>query len=533
MNSDNSPKLNDWPFIEAKKIIVRAKAMSKSEVLLSSGYGPSGFPHIGTFGENKRLEMIIKALKYLDDSLKVKLIVISDDMDGFRKIPDNIDNREMLIEHLHKPLTDVPDPYGKYESYAHYMNASLISFLNRFMECDFEFISSTDNYKKGVYDEKLILALHKYDKIMKIMLPSLGTERQQTYSPFLPKCQKTGKILQVKLERVNIDTNSISFIDEFGEEQTVSVTGGNCKLQWKPDWGMRWAALGVDYEAHGADLQPSTVLSSKICNVLGGKVPELFRYELFLDAEGKKISKSKGNGLSIEQWIRYSSSDTLALFMYQHPNKVKKLSFHVIPKVTDDYLQFLSSYSDGDISNPVWFIHYNTIPKYSCHDITFNLLLNLAKACNPESDVVLWKYIEKYGFNTENKELLSNMVVSVMNYYEDFIKNNKTYLKPDDSHRNALIELRNRILLLDDSCDAKSINDVVVSEDMVFSSNNLQQIVYDVGKNFGYDKKNMKEWFFILYKVLLGTEEGPRIGSFFMFYGKKEVLLLIESSLNR
>lgn len=518
--SDNiDVKLQSWPFVEARKIIARAELMSKSEVVLAAGYGPSGLPHMGTFGENKRLEMIIKALHYLDKSLKVKLIVVSDDMDGFRKIPDNIQNADMLKEYLQKPLTDVPDPYGKYESYAHYMNATLISFLNRFLECNFEFISSTDNYKNGIYDEKLILALHKYDEIMKVMLPSFGDERQQTYSPFLPKCQKTGKILQVKLEKIDTISNIISFIDEFGDEQTVPVTGGNCKLQWKPDWGMRWASLGVDYEAHGADLQPSAVLSAKICKILGGKVPELFRYELFLDADGKKISKSKGNGLSIDQWIRYSSSDTLALYMYQNPQRLKRLSFDVIPKITDEYLSYLSSYADEDVSNPVWYIHYKIAPKYSYNDITFSLLLNLAKACNPENNIVLWKYIEKYGFHIENKALLENMVISVMNYYEDFIKNKKIYFTPDEKHREALIRLKNEIMLLDDS--------------MSFTSNNVQQIIYDVGKEFGYDKKTMKEWFVMLYKILLGTEEGARIGSFFVFYGKLESLSLIDAALNR
>lgn len=504
----------NWPFQEAKKILQTFP--NKKEIIFETGYGPSGLPHIGTFGEVFRTTVVVNALKKLAPDIKAKIIAVSDDMDGLRKIPDNVPNQEMLKQHLNKPLTMIPDPFGTHESYGHHMNSLLRKFLDLF-EFQYEFKSATECYKSGVYDEKLLLLLKNYDKIMDVMLPSLREERQQTYSPFLPICPQTFQVLQVPITEINLEKGSITYENSHREKITVPVTGGSCKLQWKPDWGMRWAALGINYEAHGKDLTPSAILSRKICKILGETPPNLFCYELFLDKEGKKISKSKGNGISIEEWLTYAPTESLAYYIFQNPQKAKRLYFDIIPKSTDEYLQFVKSYHEGekeDLTNPAWHIHQGKVPIINTSGINFTLLLNLATACNAENKEILWGFISTYSPNVtpENNIMLDRLSEFAVKYYHDFIKPTKSYRVPNEQEKNALFDLK-----------------VVLSH--AKTAEEIQSEIFSIGKKHQYS--NLYEWFQMLYETLLGQKTGPRIGSFIKLYGIENTIYLIENALNR
>lgn len=509
---------NAWPFKEAEALLKRFKdgPPEKGYALFETGYGPSGLPHIGTFGEVFRTTMVRQAFEKISD-IPTKLFAFSDDMDGLRKVPDNIPNKEMVAEHLGKSLTNIPDPFGTAESFGANMNGRLQKFLDEY-GFDYEFKSSTECYKSGMFDETLLKVLEKYEDIMKLILPTLGSERQQTYSPFLPLCKKTGKVLQVPVKVKDIKKGIITFKDEDGEEIETTVTGGNCKLQWKADWGMRWAALGVDYEMYGKDLIESAKLSTAICGKIGGKPPVQFFYELFLDEKGEKISKSRGNGISLDDWLRYGTPESLALFMYNSPRKAKRLHFDVIPKNVDEYLTHLSnlvgSEEEKKHANPVWHIHNGKIPSHEV-PVTFGLLLNLASACNPDDEAVLWGFITRYAPDAtpENNPLLDRLVKYAVAYYEDFVKPTKKYRAPTDKEQKAMKSLAEKIKTLPAEASAEEI----------------QNQVYAVGKEHGFE--NLREWFGALYEVLLGQEQGPRMGSFIELYGRKETVELITNAL--
>lgn len=510
---------NAWPFQEAEAILKRigGKTPEKGYVLFETGYGPSGLPHIGTFGEVARTTMVRKAFEEISD-IPTRLFAVSDDMDGMRKIPDNVPNQEMLREHLHKPLTAVPDPFGTHESYGHHMNARLRAFLDAF-GFEYEFKSATELYKTGALDKILLKVLEQYDKIMKVMLPTLGEERQKTYSPFLPVCQKTGKVLQVSILKTDLEKGTITYQDESGETIETPVTGGNCKLQWKPDLGARWAALGVDYEMYGKDHLASAPLYTKICQILGGLPPHQYHYELFLDEQGQKISKSKGNGLTIDEWLRYAPTESLAYYMYLSPKKAKRLYFDVIPKAVDEYLTFLAKFPEQEqkeqYANPVWHIHYGNPPKSEAHGLSFNLLLNLASACNPEDKSVLWGFITRYSADAtpESCPHLDQLVQHAIHYYEDFIKPTKQFREPTATEQEALKAL------------VTAFKDVPADS----TAEAIQQVVYEVGKT--YFAEDLRSWFKALYEVLLGQSQGPRFGSFVALYGVKETIALIEKAL--
>ena len=502
--------MKSWPFIEAQKILNRSP--NKKEVIFETGYGPSGLPHIGTFAEVVRTTMVMNALKELDPTIKTKLIAFSDDMDALRKIPDNIPDSDRFRQYIGKPLTDIPDPFGTHSSYGEHMNSVLCKFLDLF-EFKYDLKSSTKCYKSGLFNEKLILLLENYDKVMKIMLPSLGEERQRTYSPFLPICPETGKVLQVSVE-VNSNDKTITYRNENNNIITSEVTNGKCKLQWKADWGMRWAALGVDYEMHGKDLTPSAKLSTQICSILG-KTPQLFVYEFFLDIEGKKVSKSKGNGLTIEEWLSYAPKESLSLYMFQQPHRAKRLYFDVIPKSVDEYISFVNSY-DQDKDNPAWHVHNGNVPKINSENISFNLLLNVASACNPENKQVLWGFIKNYKPNItpETHKIIDELASYAVKYYHDFVETKKKYKIPNKAERKALMDLKQSLSNLNKSA----------------ASNEIQKCVFSVGKQH-YEK--IGEWFRTLYTVLIGQEQGPKIGSFFALYGLNKSIQLIEDKINQ
>ncbi len=519
-----SASYNGWNFKEAQALVERAeKGDCKNDYMLfETGYGPSGLPHIGTFGEVARTTMVMSAFRELSD-MPMKLICFSDDMDGLRKVPDNIPNQEMVASHLGKPLTHVPDPFETHESYGHHMNNRLREFLNTF-GFEYEFMSATECYKNGTFDTMLLEAARKYDAIMKVMLPTLGEERQQTYSPFLPISPNTGEVLYVPMKHVDAEAGTITFDDETGTETTLPVTGGNCKLQWKPDFGMRWAALGVDFEMYGKDHQVNGKLYSRICQILGGTPPQQFVYELFLDKVGQKISKSKGNGVSIDEWLTYAPQESLALYMYQSPKKAKRLHFDVIPKAVDEYMTYAYKYhlaEDDETrkNNPAWSIHNGDVPQLGQSDISFSLLLNLACACNAEDKNVLWGFIKRYLPNAtrESHAFLDRLAGYAVRYYEDFVQSTKEYRAPDEKERAALNDLKTMLE-----------GELKHSQ----SSEDLQNAIYAIGREH-YGKEAMRDWFKAMYETLLGQAQGPRMGSFIALYGTEETVELIDAALAR
>jgi lysyl-tRNA synthetase, class I len=517
-----------WPFEEARKLIERVKRTGKKEVLFETGYGPSGLPHIGTFGEVARTTMVRRAFELLSD-LPTRLLCFSDDMDGMRKIPENVPDRSFLEPHLHRPLTSVPDPYGEFESYGHHNNAMLRRFLDTF-GFQYEFASATDYYKSGKFDDILIRALEKFDDIMAVMLPTLGEERQATYSPFLPISPISGRVLYVPMKDVNAKAGTITFADEDGTDVTLDVRGGRTKLQWKPDFGMRWAALGVDFEMFGKDHQTNAPIYDRICEILGAEAPEHYVYELFLDDKGQKISKSKGNGLTIDEWLTYADPNSLSLFMYNKPREAKRLYFDVIPRAVDDYAAFLSAYqrqADKPVDrlmNPVWHIHQGNPPPPEEGGISFSLLLNLAAVANAHEKSALWGFIRRYSptLSPETHPRLDALTGYALRYFDDFVKPKKQYRLPTEDEAKVLSELSGALGTLPEHA----------------TPDEIQQKVYDIGRREPYTTTQKdgsvgvaQSWFNMLYQVLLGEEKGPRFGSFVALYGIKNTQMLIGKAI--
>ena len=521
-----------WPLEEARKLVKRLERQEKQGrdlskgVLFETGYGPSGLPHIGTFGEVARTTMVRNAFRLLtDDKIPTRLLCFSDDMDGMRKVPENVPNPAMLREHLHRPLTKVPDPFGEFESFGHHNNAMLRRFLDTF-GFEYEFASATEYYLSGKLDAVLLRAAERYQKIMDIMLPTLGEERQATYSCFLPISPTSGRVLYVPMKEVDAKNGTITFADEDGRDTTLPVTGGKVKLQWKPDFGARWAALGVDFEMYGKDHQSNTPVYDGICKALGGEPPEHYVYELFLDDKGQKISKSKGNGLTIDDWLRYASPESLALFMYNKPREAKRLYFDVIPRAVEDYAAHLEAFPNQEakdkLNNPAWHIHGSKPPAPmrlgdDNRQITFGLMLNLVSAANSEDPDVLWGFIKHYapGVSAATHPALDKLVRYAIAYYVDFVKPEKKYRPPTDVERAAFLDLAARL---------KDVKEGASGEE-------LQNIVFDVGKTHAFEP--LRDWFKALYEVLFGQSQGPRFGSFIAVYGVAATRKLIEDALRK
>ena len=522
-----------WPFEEAKKIVARyAKTGFPETILFETGYGPSGLPHIGTFGEVARTTMVRHAFRILtQDKVRTRLLVFSDDMDGMRKIPDNVPDRAALEPYLHMPLTVVPNPFGgDYASFGHHNNAMLRRFLDTF-GFDYEFASATDYYKAGRFDEVLLRAAERYDDIMKVMLPTLGEERQATYSPFLPISPKSGRVLYVPMKHVDAEAGTITFDDEDGTETTLPVTGGKVKLQWKPDFGMRWAALDVDFEMFGKDHQTNAAIYDRICEILGGRAPEHFVYELFLDENGQKISKSKGNGLTIDEWLTYAPTESLALYMFQKPRVAKKLYFDVIPRAVDEYYQFLSAYPKQDwknrLGNPVWHIHNGNPPAIDL-PVPFALLLNLVSVSNAQNKDVLWGFISRYapGVTPATHPELDRLTGYAIRYFDDFVKPSKVYRAPDEVERDALSKLSQALAALPQDADGEAIQNAALNVARAIER------YQDHAKKSPEGGPGVSVAFFqMIYQVLIGQERGPRFGSFAALYGIAETRELIGKAL--
>jgi lysyl-tRNA synthetase, class I len=528
-----------WPFEEARKVVARLKASGKAEALFETGYGPSGLPHIGTFGEVARTTMVRHAFHVLTDGqVPSRLIAFSDDMDGLRKVPDNVPNKELLAGYIGRALTEVPDPFGTHESFGHHNNARLRAFLDAF-GFDYEFQSSTENYHSGRFDAALLNLLAHYEAVMAIMLPTLRAERAASYSPFLPLHPVTREVMQVPLDELKPEAGTIVWRDPATNARyETPVTGGHVKLQWKPDWAMRWVALGIDYEMAGKDLIDSVKASSRITTALGAKPPEGFNYELFLDESGQKISKSKGNGLTIDEWLGYGSPESLSLFMYLKPREAKKLHFDVIPRCLDDYQQYLSAYARQDwkarLGNPVWHIHGGNPPApemvgegASATQVTFALLMNLVAVANAEDKAVLWGFLQRYApaASPETHPKLDALVGYAIAYFRDFVKPKKAYRAATAMERVALTDLSERLGKL------AAIGETDPAK--------VQDAVYDAGRRPEYAATNKDgsvgvsgAWFNTLYEILLGEAKGPRFGSFAAIYGLENTRALIAKGMS-
>ena len=509
---------SSWPFVEVRKLLKdRKEIINKKKIItFQTGYGPSGLPHIGTFGEVARTTMMINALNYIQ-KIDHNLITFSDDMDGLRKVPDNIPNDKVLRDNLGKPLTSIPDPFKKFKSFGEHNNEMLKEFLQKF-KFKFDFKSSTDNYKNGTFNNSLMRVLEKYEEIMNIILPTLRQERRKTYCPFLPICPKTGKVLEIPLLSINKKTGNVIF-DNNGEKIETNILNGGCKLQWKVDWAMRWFTFDVDFEMYGKDLTESAILSNKICRSLGKSPPNGFAYELFLDEKGEKISKSKGNGISIEQWLRYASPESLALYMYPNPKRAKKLYSEVVPKTVDEYLSYIEKYPtqnpQDQILNPVWHVH-NGRPPNEKIIMPFSMLLNLVGSSNADNKEILWKFINKFHkeINPKDHKIFDRLTEYAINYFKDKVEPNKKFKRPNLIEKKALENLILKLNQLDQSLKPEEI----------------QTHVYTVGKENGYEK-NLRDWFKLIYQVVFGEENGPRIGFFISFFGLNETIKLISDKI--
>jgi len=513
-----------WPVVEALKVVERVEKVppEKGFVLFQTGYGPSGLPHIGTFGEVFRTSLVRQVFDLLSD-IPSRLYAFSDDMDGLRKVPDNLPNQAMVMEHLGKPLTAIPDPFGTHPSFGDHMNGRLVEFLDGF-GFEYEHQSATKLYKSGAFNDEIRRLLEKFEQVKQAVLPVLGPERRETYSPVLPICPETGVVLQVPILEVDPNDGTVTYKNEAGELVTQSALDGHAKLQWRPDWAMRWAALGVDYEMSGKDLIDAHKLSARICQILGKTPPEGFFYELFLDEQGQKISKSKGNGLSVDEWLTYGPKESLKLFMYQSPKKAKRLYFDVIPRQVDDYSTFLEKFPEQDetkqIVNPVWHMHKRQPPPGDL-PITFAMLLNLASVVNAEEPSVLWSFIKRYAPDAtpEAMPLLTELVEHALAYYRDFVKPNKAYRLPNAEERKGLEELSTFLHGFEMDYDQPDA-----------AAARVQEEIYEIGKRHGF-ADNLRGWFQALYEILLGQSQGPRFGSFVAFYGPSETRELIDHVL--
>jgi lysyl-tRNA synthetase, class I len=507
-----------WPYEEARKLLKRYPEGKPGgePILFETGYGPSGLPHIGTFNEVLRTTMVRRAFEEISD-MPTRLVAFSDDMDGMRKIPDNVPNHELLAPHMGRPLTKVPDPFGKYESFAHHNNAMLREFLDRY-GFEYEFISSTERYHGGAFDEALKNVLRNYQAIMDIMLPTLRKERAATYSPVLPISEKSGVVLQVPIEVVDVESGLIRFDDE-GETVTRSILGGKAKLQWKVDWAMRWVALGVDYEMSGKDLTDSVTLSTKIARALGGRPPEVLIYEMFLDEKGEKISKTKGNGLALEEWLKYGPQESVAFYAFREPKRAKQLHLGIIPGTVDEYFKFRQQWHeqpwDKRLGNPVHHIHNGKVPQSSI-PVTFGLLLNLVGVMGgAATHEQVWSYLGNYvkDANPADYPELDALVGHALAYNCDVVAPTLQRRKPEGAEVAALERLDGELAAL--PADA--------------SAEDIQNIVYTIGNEGGFEQ--LRDWFKALYETLLGSSAGPRMGSFIALYGVENSRKLIAEAL--
>ena len=518
----------EWPFVEAQRIIDHLSHTGKTSVVAETGYGPSGLPHIGTFGEVARTSFVLQALATMAPQVKSKIIAFSDDMDGLREVPKNLPNPQMLKEHLGKPLTSIPDPFGEEKSFAHYMNKKLREFLDSF-GFTYEFASSTDKYSSGAFDDGLRKVMEHYEEVADLFRATIAEEKRAAWSPFFPICEKCGRIYSTRVTNHDPQALTISYTCDIdspgkyaacGHSATTSILGGTCKVGWKVDWALRWYCLGVDYEMHGEDLLESSRLSSRIVKVLGGEPPELFKYELFLDENGKKISKKIGNGVSLEQWLRYAPVDSLLYFMYLKPQQAKRMGLPLLPDIIDQYLELVESW-DGSEDSPVPFISRLSSKGHAAKladqkTVTYSLILQLILALNQDDPRIVRDYLLKYQPDIAgNVGYYENLIEDALAYYRDVMLPNRANEQAGHEMDEALAELRDILTQLKESGAATD-------------ADSLQTRAFQVSKDRNL---KMKDWFRTLYRVFLGQSQGPRIGSFIALLGFENTIERLNAHL--
>ena len=545
-----------WPFAEARKLSLRLKReqaqpngtqggtqekTSKRVVRFQTGYGPSGLPHIGTFGEVLRTSMVRKAFSVLEPDMETELVCFSDDMDGLRKIPDTIPNPESLKPHLGKPLSAVPDPFGCCPSFAQHNNEALKKFLDDF-GFTYTFQSATEGYQSGKFDQGLQRMLECYEPVLKLMQASLGEERRQSYSPFLPLCPESGVVLQVSVEEIDVAKGTILYRHPDGKARETSVFGGKCKLQWKPDWAMRWFVLDIDYEMYGKDLIPSAEMSQQILRLMGKNAPEGFAYELFLDEQGEKISKSRGNGLTIEQWLTYASADSLAYYMYKKPKTAKRLFFDCIPRCLDEYLDDRRRFDKANetqeneahekeaqvkIENPVFHIEHQVLSTVS-DSVSFSLLQNLVSAVGLQSSALdqehlrtAWMPLLQQELEADGRTLSDKQRDTIQRLWDYALAYDRDFVRPSCAPRAAAASEKVAIDKLVVRLQELPV-DAALEE--------IQSVVYAVGCEEGY-KDKLRAWFAMLYEVLLGQSTGPRFASFLKIYGLEAGIAMLQKAV--
>jgi lysyl-tRNA synthetase class 1 len=513
-----------WPFKEAQTLQKRFKAPPDKPVTFETGFGPSGLPHIGTFAEVARTTWVQRAFEHLS-GWETRLIAFSDDMDGLRKVPLNMPQPDMLAEHLGKPLCYIPDPFGQDESYSAHMNRKLQEFLDAY-GFTYQFQSSQEAYERGDFDEGLAILLQKVEQVRAIILPTLGQDKRADWSPFFPICQKCGRIYSTRVIGYHPEDNTIDYVCDqpigsaagCGDKNTISILGGQVKVGWKVDWALRWYAYDVGYEMYGKDLIDSARLSGQITRLMSKQPPNGFFYEMFLDEEGRKISKSVGKGLTVNGWVSYAPLESLLHYLFQNPRRAKRLFWDVVPKSVDDYLADLRQYPSLDETKKpdqaIWHIFNlgRNVPAYDA-GINFSLVNNLVSALGTDQAELTYEYLKRYDPSTANHEdMVRDLVQKSINYYRDFILPGKQYRLPTEAERQLLQAARDRLSNFE-------------SDD----ENDLQTIPFDIARENDIPPAKVFQAF---YQVVLGQERGPRFGTFARLVGKEKLLLLLDKALN-
>ncbi|MFH2218432.1 MAG: lysine--tRNA ligase [Pseudomonadota bacterium] len=516
------PSYKCWPFKEADKLRKRYTETPNIPVRFETGFGPSGMPHIGTFAEVARTTWVRHAFEFLT-RWPTQLIAFSDDMDGLRKVPLNLPQQEMLTENLGRPLCRIPDPFGECESYSAYMNNKLREFLDSY-SFDYTFQSSHEAYTRGDFNDGLSVILQKVEDVKAIILPTMSEAKRANWSPFFPICENCGRINSTQVTGYDIENNAIDYsceqeegeVKSCGHKGTASIFNGKVKVGWKIDWALRWYSYDIGYEMYGKDLIESARLSGKICRLMGKQPPTGLFYELFLDAKGRKISKSVGKGLTIDSWMSYAPLESLLFYIFQNPKQAKRLFWGIVPRSVDDYLSNLIQYRSMDPEDhpesTIWhlFNKGETVPSYNAA-INFSLINNLISAVGADDIDLILEYLKRYDSSMEKYgTVIEDLVKKAMNYYRDFILPDKKYRTPTEKEKKMFNALRNELAEYDGD-----------------DENELQSLPFNVVRAFDESPKN---FFKMFYEVLFGQERGPRFGTFVRLVGKEKALSLLDSA---
>ena len=512
-----------WPFKEAAQIVKLRKPRSDRPVLFETGFGPSGLPHIGTFAEVARTSWVRNAFEEVT-GLDTRLMTFSDDMDGLRKVPLNFPNQRMLKEHLGRPLCTIPDPFSESDCFSGYMNNKLRDFLDTY-QFNYEFKSSSVSYKGGDFDQGLAILLEKVQDVHSIVAPTLGEEKRDSWSPFLPICPSCGSVYSTRVTEYFPSRGEIGFVCDgnggdfagCGAEGEVSIFSGNVKVGWKMDWALRWYTYEVDYEMYGKDLIESAKLSGRIVRLMGKHPPVGMNYELFLDEEGKKISKSVGKGLTVDTWVEYAPIESLLYYIFQNPRRARRLYWDVVPKCVDDYLDALRKYPtiepEKSPEQALWHIYGrgNSVPSYGAQ-VNFSMVGNLISALGTDAPDLLVEYLNRYDKKSDDYPVvIKELIRKGMNYYRDFILPKKQYRTPLASEAD---QLRQLLFALEGA-------DFLNEEE-------LQAIPFELARKNNIDPKLFFQMF---YEIVLGQQRGPRFGSFAKMLGLEHIQQMLNKRI--